>query len=176
MYMYENFGIKENIWCDIFGFDQSEQMNIKLMLHSVWKFWQIAINSIARKSLICLRLIKQWNAKIHSTKIVKGPKFSFLQWFWSSKHDIVGVSHTVFQPYSSVDWTDKFMKTFCIERWRKKRKLLDDLTVSQELEQCRDKEPLYRITSISVDVPHLNRVSITENYSSKILLMIKANF
>ena len=51
--MYDNLGIRENIWCDILGFDQSEQMNIKLMLHSVWKFWQIAINSIAKKSLIC---------------------------------------------------------------------------------------------------------------------------
>ena len=50
--MYENFRVKENIWCDILGFDQSEQMNIKLMLHSVWKFWQIAMNSIAKKSLI----------------------------------------------------------------------------------------------------------------------------
>ena len=52
--MYDNFGVKENIWCDILGFDQSEQMNIKLMLHSVWKFCQIAINSIAKESLICL--------------------------------------------------------------------------------------------------------------------------
>ena len=33
--MYDNFGVKENIWCDILEFDQSEQMNIKLMLHSV---------------------------------------------------------------------------------------------------------------------------------------------
>ena len=37
--MYEGLGVKENICCDILGFDQSEQMNIKLMLHSVWKFW-----------------------------------------------------------------------------------------------------------------------------------------
>ena len=50
--MFNIFGVKENIWCDILGFDQSEQMNIKLMLHSVWKFWQIAINSIRKKSLI----------------------------------------------------------------------------------------------------------------------------
>ena len=52
--MYDNFGVKENIRCDVLGFDQLEQMNIKLMLHSVWKFWQISINSIAKKSLICL--------------------------------------------------------------------------------------------------------------------------
>ena len=49
--MYDNFGVKENIWCDILGFDQSEQMNIKLMLSYVRKFWQIAINSIAKKVL-----------------------------------------------------------------------------------------------------------------------------
>ena len=51
--MYDNFGVKENIWCDILIFDQSVQMNIELMLHSAWTFWQIAINSIAKKSLIC---------------------------------------------------------------------------------------------------------------------------
>ena len=56
--MYDNFGIKENIWCDILGFDQSEQINIKLILHSVWKFWQIVINSIAKKSLIWLVVVK----------------------------------------------------------------------------------------------------------------------
>ena len=40
----------ETIWFDIF--DQLEQMmNIKLILHSVWK--QIVINSIANKHLIC---------------------------------------------------------------------------------------------------------------------------
>ena len=50
--LYDNFGVKENIWCDIWWFEQSEEMNIKLILHSVWKFWQIAINSIAKKSLI----------------------------------------------------------------------------------------------------------------------------
>ena len=33
--MFDNFGVNENIRCDILGFDQSEQMNIKLMLHSV---------------------------------------------------------------------------------------------------------------------------------------------
>ena len=39
----------ETIWCDMLGFDQLEQMNIKLMLHSVWKFWQIVINSIVKE-------------------------------------------------------------------------------------------------------------------------------
>ena len=42
--MYGNFEVKENILCDILGFNQSEQMNVKLMLHSVWAFWQITIN------------------------------------------------------------------------------------------------------------------------------------
>ena len=51
--MYDNFEVKENIWCNILEFDQPEQMNIELMLHSAWKFWQISINSIAKKSLIC---------------------------------------------------------------------------------------------------------------------------
>ena len=49
---YDNFWVWETIWRDILGFVQLEQMNIKLMQHSAWTFWQIAINSIAKKSLI----------------------------------------------------------------------------------------------------------------------------
>ena len=33
--MYDNFFVLQTIWCDILGFDQLEQMNIKLMLHSI---------------------------------------------------------------------------------------------------------------------------------------------
>ena len=79
--MYENFGVKENIWCDILGFDQSEQMNIKLMLHSVWKFWQIAINSIAKKSLI-------WNGDRDTDSYPEIGNSSFRCALWTFKQQL----------------------------------------------------------------------------------------
>ena len=48
--MYDNLLVYETVWCDILGFDQLEQMNIKLMLHSVRTFWQIAVIGIAKKN------------------------------------------------------------------------------------------------------------------------------